>query len=205
MTKYEQNQVLYENSKWRYWKESQQAKIKVKGSFPEKTVSIFTDKYNAYSGKHNFICNTGYSKGGISSITLTFENTGVYTMDDLEVICQPMNNIDSQTDKLGKETLTDIQMNTNEITGKISVSKPKALLIAVPYNEGFTAYVDGKETEVKQANTMYMALELAEGDHEIKLEYCTPYLKTGLCLTCIGILCYSWIVFMNRKGKRRNK
>ena len=205
MTKYEQNQLLYENSKWRYWKESQQATIDVKGSFPEKTISIFTDKYNAYSGKHNFICNTGYSVSGKSSITLTFENTGVYTLDDLEIVCQPMNKVDSQTDKLAEESLTDVQMKTNEITGKISVSSPKALLIAIPYNEGFKAYVDGSETEVKQANTMYMAIELSEGSHELRLVYCTPYLKTGLGLTCIGILCYSWVVFMNRKGKRKNK
>ncbi|MGN8887784.1 YfhO family protein [Blautia sp. HCP28S3_G10] len=205
MTKYEQNQLLYENSKWRYWKESQQATIDIKGSFPEKTISIFTDKYNAYSGKHNFICNTGYSVNGKSSITLTFENTGVYTLDDLEIVCQPMNKVDSQTDKLAEESLTEVQMKTNEITGKISVSSPKALLIALPYNKGFKAYVDGRETEVKQANTMYMAIELSEGSHEIRLVYCTPYLKTGLGLTCIGILCYSWVVFMNRKGKRKYK
>ena len=203
MTRYEQNQVLYENSKWRYWKESQQATIKVNGKFPGKTIRIFTDKYNAYSGKHNFICNTGYSKTGKSSVTLTFENTGVYTLDDLKIICQPMTGINEQSDKLAEETLTDLKIRTNEITGNISLSEKKALLIAIPYNEGFTAYVDGEKTEIKQANTMYMALELDKGNHEIRLVYCTPYLRAGLGLTCIGILCYICVVLRNRKDKKK--
>ena len=35
MTLYEQKKVQYENSKWRYWKESQKAYIDVTGQFLE--------------------------------------------------------------------------------------------------------------------------------------------------------------------------
>ena len=52
-------------------------------TFLTKQSRIFTDKYNAYSGKHNFLCNTGYSEKGKNSITLTFENTGVYSYDSI--------------------------------------------------------------------------------------------------------------------------
>ncbi len=171
MTPYEQNQVLYENNNWRYWKESQKASIKVSGNFPAKTIRIFTDKYNAYSGKHNFLCNTGYDKNNRTSIMLTFENTGVYTFDSIKVISQPVKELDAQTEKLKQETLEDVKLVTNGLEGKISVSEPKVLLIALPYSKGFKAYVDGKETELKEADTMYMALELAPGEHEIRFVY----------------------------------
>ena len=202
MTTYEQNKLLEENSNWRYWKESQKASIQIGGRFLKKTIQIFTDKYNAYSGKHNFLCNTGYSEKGRHTITLTFENTGVYSFDSLKIYCQPMTEIDSQTSKLGEEVLTDVKIGNNEINGKISLSDTKALVLSIPYSEGWTAYVDGEETELKEANTMYMALELRKGDHEIHLVYCTPYLRTGLCLTCIGVLCYIVLVLINRKKKR---
>ena len=202
MTTYEQNKLLEENSNWRYWKESQKASIQIGGRFLKKTIQIFTDKYNAYSGKHNFLCNTGYSEKGRYTITLTFENTGVYSFDSLKIYCQPMTEIDSQTSKLGEEVLTDVKIGNNEINGKISLSDTKALVLSIPYSEGWTAYVDGEETELKEANTMYMALELPKGDHEIHLVYCTPYLRTGLCLTCIGVLCYIVLVLINRKKKR---
>ena len=202
MTTYEQNKLLEENSNWRYWKESQKASIQIGGRFLKKSIQIFTDKYNAYSGKHNFLCNTGYSEKGRHTITLTFENMGVYSFDSLKIYCQPMTEIDSQTSKLGEEVLTDVKIGNNEINGKISLSDTKALVLSIPYSEGWTAYVDGEETELKEANTMYVALELPKGDHEIHLVYCTPYLRTGLCLTCIGVLCYIVLVLINRKKKR---
>ena len=68
----------------------------------------------------------------------------------------------------------------------------------------FQMEVDGKKTDIKQANTMYMALNLAEGEHEIRLTYHTPYLYTGLCLTCVGLLCYIGVVLIYKK-KRGNK
>ena len=79
--------------------------------------------------------------------------------------------------KLGEEALENVKMGTNEIAGNISISKKKALVLSVPYSKGFTAYVDGKETKLQKANTMFMALELEPGSHEIRLTYCTPYFK----------------------------
>ncbi|EJW93376.1 bacterial membrane protein YfhO, partial [gut metagenome] len=60
MTQYEKNSVLHEESQWRYWKESKEASIGVSTLHANKRLRIFTNKYNAYSGKHNFLCNTGY-------------------------------------------------------------------------------------------------------------------------------------------------
>lgn len=200
---YEQNKILYEDSQWRYWKDSQEASIKVTGQFPEKEIKIFTDKYNAYSGRHDFLCNTGYWEEQRRSITLTFEKPGVYSYDDLQVVCQPVNQVDGYTEKLGEETLTDINMDVNEITGKITVSRPKALVLTIPYSEGFRAYVDGTETEIQRANTMYMALELTPGSHDIRLTYRTPYLYPGICLTVLGAVWYIFLVAKHAKGSSR--
>ena len=94
-------------------------------------------------------------------------------------------------------------MDTNRITGNISLSEPKGLLISVPYSKGFRAYVDGKETELKKANTMYMALELPKGEHELRLEYRTPFLVPGICLTLAGGLCYICLVFVRMKLNKK--
>ena len=204
-TAYEQQHILYNDRKWDRWKNSERSRITITGDkTSSRAIQIFTSKYNMYSGRQNFIFNTGYSKTGKKNLTLTFKEAGIYTLDNLKVICQPMTNVESQTKKLGEEVLTDIKMQDNEFTGKISVSKDKALLLALPYSTGFTAYVDGKKTDIKQANTMYMAVELSKGEHEIRLTYCTPYLKAGLLLTCLGLLCYICVVLIYKK-KRGNK
>lgn len=178
--------------------------MQISSNQTQKTMKIFTDKYNAYSGRHNFLCNLGYSRTGRRTMTITFENTGVYTFDRLRVVCQPMNGIGEKTEKIGEETLQNAKTDTNQLTGTIEVSAQKALVFALPYSEGFTAYVDGKKAELKKANTMYMAVELSPGKHQILLSYCTPYLKTGMLLTGIGCICYLFLVFYERtKGKNK--
>lgn len=113
-----------------------------------------------------------------------------------------MDKITEQTEKLKEDILTDISVDTNRITGKISLSEPKALVLSLPYSKGFRAYVDGKETDLIQANTMYMGLMLEAGEHEIQLAYCTPFLIPGLCLTLAG-LCVTLVWYFLEEIKRR--
>ena len=199
MSDYDRNKVLDEDSQWRYWKESKEAAMSVTANDVTKTVKIFTDKYNAYSGRHNFLCNMGYSRTGLRTMTITFANTGIYTYDKLRVVSQPVKGIEEKTAKLGQETLENVVMETNEITGNITVSKKKALVLSVPYSQGFTAYVDGKETKLQKANTMFMALELEPGEHEIRLTYCTPYLKPGIVLSVTGLILYVLLVLYRKR------
>ena len=110
-----------------------------------------------------------------------------------------MKGIEEKTAKLGQETLENVVMETNEITGNITVSKKKALVLSVPYSQGFTAYVDGKETKLQKANTMFMALELEPGEHEIRLTYCTPYLKPGIVLSVTGLILYVLLVLYRKR------
>ena len=201
MSDYDRNKILDEDSQWRYWKESKEAAMTIDSNDITKTMKIFTDKYNAYSGRHDFLCNMGYSRTGLRTMTITFANTGVYTYDKLRVVCQPVKGIEEKTEKLGEETLENVKMGTNEITGDITVSKKKALVISVPYSDGFTAYVDGKETKLQKANTMFMALELEPGSHEIRLTYCTPYLKAGRALSLAGLVVYFMLVAVRRKKR----
>ena len=201
MSEYDQNKVLDEDSQWRYWKESKEAAMTVSSNDVTKTIKIFTDKYNAYSGRHDFLCNMGYSRSGVRTMTITFANTGVYTYDKLRVVSQPVQGIEAKTVKLGEEALENVKMGINEIAGNISISKKKALVLSVPYSKGFTAYVDGKETKLQKANTMFMALELEPGSHEIRLTYCTPYLKAGLALSLAGLVVYFMLVAVRRKKR----
>ena len=199
MSDYERNKVLDEDRQWRYWKETKEAAMTISVSDVTKTMKIFTDKYNGYSGRHDFLCNMGYSRTGLRTMTITFDNTGIYTYDNLRVVSQPVRGIEEKTKKLGGEVLEDVKLGINEITGSITVSKKKALVLSVPYSEGFTAYVDGKETKLQRANTMFMALELEPGTHDIRLIYCTPYLKMGGMLTVTGIVVFLGLVLIKRK------
>ena len=78
---------------------------------------------------------------------------------------------------------------------------PKRKLLCCLFRtvKGFTAMWTGKETKLQKANTMFMALELEPGSHEIRLTYCTPYLKAGMLLSVLGLVIYVMLVFRKKK------
>ena len=206
LTQYEKNTILYEDDNWRYWKESKEAAVDVSMGSVDKIIRIFTDKYNGYSGRHNFLLNMGYKNYSAGTMTLTFSTPGEYTFDDLYLVCQPMDSVEQETEKLGEESLRNVEIKTNRITGNIEVSSDKMLVFAIPYSDGFTAYIDGKKTELVKADSMYMGVELKKGKHSIVLTYRTSYLIPGMVLTVAGLGVFLLIMTYNRRsGKKRER
>lgn len=122
----------------------------------------------------------GYKNYSAGTMTLTFSMPGEYTFDDLYLVCQPMESVEKQTEKLGKESLENVSMETNKIIGDIEVSSDKFLAFSIPYSAGFRAYVDGKKVDLIKANSMYMGIEL-------KRENMRLYLLTVLHILYPGI------------------
>ena len=61
-------------------------------------------------------------------------------------------------------------------------------MVAIPYADGWSAYVDGQRAKLVQANTVFMALELPAGSHEVELRYALPGLSVGLAMCAAGAI-----------------
>lgn len=168
-----------------------------------KKILFVTDKNNFYGGRHNFVSNLSYHEDGITYIKLTFSEKGSYKYDNLKVVCQPMDRLDEYTDHLQEDTIENLSIQDNDISCSIQVEERKALVFSVPYSDGWTAYVNGKETEIKKANVMFMSLELEPGEYDIELHYSTPYIKAGLLLTVSGVVLFILVVVITEKKKRK--
>ena len=159
---------------------------------------------NFYSGVDDYLINAGYRDEKADEITLTFHEKGTYQFDDMQIICQPMEQTDDWTKNLKQDVLKNVVVDTNCISGTLENAKERLLCMTIPYSSGWRAYIDGAETEILKADTMYMAVDVPEGTHQIEFYYCTPYLKTGAVLSGIGILSVIGIViFRYRTGKKK--
>jgi len=154
-----------------------------------KTVAAFdADGWMYTHGIKTQLLDLGYTEEGYTTCTVTFPSKGTFILDGLEIWCQPMESYGEQVNALREEVLENVETNWRGLTGTISVSKDKMLCIAVPYDEGWTAYVDGQKVKLYQANTAFMAVELPAGDHEIELRYWTPGLTVGIALSIFGVI-----------------
>ncbi len=65
----------------------------------------------------------------------------------------------------------------------ITLQKGNYVFFSVPYDEGWTAYVNGKPVEIKRVNKGFMAVLAPEGECNIVFEYETQGLELGIYLT----------------------
>lgn len=165
-------------------------------------LEIRPKNYRYYFGQEDYLINMGYSASPQTQITFTFEKIGVYT-PDISVVCQPMDKIESQLSALRENSLENVNVAKDEITGSISLSESKYLCLTIPYSKGWSAEVDGQAAELINANGMYSALKLEAGQHEIKLIYCTPGLKAGAVVSILSILTGIALYAVGRRKKRR--
>ena len=87
------------------------------------------------------------------------------------------------------------------LTGTISTSRDKFLCFSIPYDEGWTAYVDGEKAELVRANIGFMGVELPAGDHEIELKYWPPGMTVGIMSSGVGIVWAVMLVLWQRKKR----
>ena len=87
---------------------------------------------------------------------------------------------------------------------KISLPKENLVFFSIPYDKGFKAYVDGVETKVERIVPGFMAVDVPEGEHLIRL-YWRPYgFGLGIGVSIVGIAVMVMIaVIISRRKKRR--
>lgn len=160
----------------------------------------FRSANHTYStGQDTYLFNMGYRRDAASEITITFNETGTFTVESLKVCCQPMESYESYIKALSENALEDVKISSNTITGKVSADKEKFLVLSIPYQKGWTAYVDGKKTDIKKANLMYSGLFLDAGEHQIRLEFERPGIKASLCISAAGIVIFIIALIIRRR------
>lgn len=88
---------------------------------------------------------------------------------------------------------------------KIKLDEDRLVFFSVPYDEGFTATVNGKEVEVENVFDGLMAIRVPAGDNEIRFDFETPGLKYGVIISATGVLILVAYLFIAMKYDRKKK
>ena len=111
-------------------------------------------------------------------------------------------------EKLRKNTCSEFEYTQDGFKAVFeNTGKDNLLFFSVPYDEGWTAYVNGKVTEIEKVNIGFMAVMVkGNSKSEIEFRYTTPKLKEGILISSVGagvyIIYLLIIVIIKRKTKR---
>lgn len=83
-----------------------------------------------------------------------------------------------------KKTAADrFEYTKNGFVADISMDKTGLVFFSVPFKDGWTATVNGKEANIERVNEGFMAVEAVEGVNLIEFKYKTPFLDEGILIS----------------------
>ena len=195
--------------------ESENTSISVKSfkgdtTWIKNTVTVSDRTYKWGNAIHEYAVNGGYSEDALDKFTLEFGAEGVYKIANISVKYQPVQPLKEFAAERNDGIEFSATLNNdneafavNRIEASIYNDSDRLILINLPYDSSWTAFVDGKETELIRANTMFMALNMKQGDHTLVLKYKTGGFGLGWLISVLGIaLLVSLEVYRRKTDKR---
>lgn len=108
-------------------------------------------------------------------------------------------------DERRKTACTNFEISTKGFTADIDMEKENLVFFSVPYEDGFTAFVDGQETEIVKADYGFMAIDVSKGSHSIEFKYVPSNLKYGMYASIAGALLLVGLIALTIFDKICNK
>ena len=93
------------------------------------------------------------------------------------------------------------------LKGSIKASHSGWFKLCLPYDEGFTVRVDGREQAYECVDKAFIGFEMGEGEHTVEVEYKAPLLRLGKLMSLAGVLLFlaltGYDIIKARKAKTK--
>lgn len=126
---------------------------------------------------------------------------GTYYLNYRVVAVPLKGKYNKEVSNIQKNGIKNLNLSQDKLTGKINNATKGILTSSIPYSEGWSAQVDGKNVKVLRTNQAFIGLKLSKGKHNIVLNYRTPGLRAGIIITTIGLI---WTIAILMIEKRQD-
>ncbi len=154
-----------------------------------------THRYNI--GRQPYITPLGNYKAG-EMVTLRCDLDDEATNGTITVYFYEMNTdvLNEGYAALEDEVMELTSFSDTALSGKITAKEDGYLYLSIPYEEGWSLYVDGEEREVEPLFGGMCGVKLDAGDHTIEMDYSPKGFVPGLMISIGGwaLLVVLWVL-----------
>lgn len=106
------------------------------------------------------------------------------------------------------EALADEQLNISsfsdtEICGTVDVKEDGVLFLSIPYEKGWSVYVDGEKTGTVKLMQSMLGAKLSKGHHDIRIKYIPEGFRTGTSVSAAALLLFILLAVRDRLRKKK--
>lgn len=167
-----------------------------------KSIKYPTPRNQYGYGRDSFACKLGYFESGGNLIQLYFPIAGEYTISEIAIVAQDISDLAEKTNLMYEEGYENVICSSNEIFFETDNDKQGVLQIALPYNRGWKAFVDGEEQKVIP-DILFMNIQIESGKHKVVMSYCPYGVKIGLLLSVVSLSVLVIYGFLRKKYVHR--
>lgn len=169
--------------------EQQDVYIYFEASHCEKLKVTIDGETETYSDKRGHIVHLGQCDAG-KVVTLDFPMDNEYDTGNVKLQMYAFNNnvFESAYTQLADAQLQVTDYDSTHVTGSIQASQDGLMLLSVPYDEGWSVYVDGVKTEISPVGEALTGCWLTAGTHEITMRYVPQGFVEGAVLSTVSLL-----------------
>ena len=103
------------------------------------------------------------------------------------------------------ESCSSFVWNRSGFAAAITLAKDNLVFFSIPYDEGWSAVVNGTPAAVEEVDCGLMAVPAQAGENEIVLHYWPKGLTVGLCVTAVSMALLVLYVVWGRRRKLSRK
>ncbi len=105
-----------------------------------------------------------------------------------------------------KLTCSEFEYDNLGFSAEITLDSKELVFFSVPYEDGWSVTVNGKDKAVIKSNVGFMAVQCDEGVNEIRFNYMTPGLIPGIIISGVVLaifLCYIYLPRLIKKSEAK--
>ncbi len=135
---------------------------------------------------------------GSADVEECYADIFAYTVDD-EIL-------KTGYDRLNKNALNVTKHSDTRIEGTISVSENSYLYSSIPYDEGWSIYIDGEKADTFKIGTAMLGASIKQGEHTVEYRYSPRGLKYGVIISAASFagVC-GYLIYTKLKKKEVDK
>lgn len=162
------------------------------------------DEYISQNIETPYILDLGYYNAG-ETVTLTVDGTAMESDTasfDIYTYSLNKNVLDEGYKRLLNSSLNITEYSGTTIKGKIEASDNGVLYSSIPYDTGWSVYIDGDKQETFEIGNCQLGVMIKAGEHTVEYKYRPQGLSAGAFITSASLLCFAGYEIIKRKIKK---
>ncbi len=184
------NTVVYGNIPWNYQAESS---IYINGAFATKYACWLSPTVFYIPNSEDQKCEVDVQS-----------NADNFNWDSVQFYALNLDVLANCADIANDGMVDNISVTNGHVSLCVDAEENKRLFISVPSDEGWVITLNNEEVETELIGDCLYSIKLTPGSNDIKMTYHIRYLKLGIFITVITLLCYVSYIFSKKRFSIKN-